>query len=69
MLGNPSAVTAANVRFYAQAVIFGTATIAFYRGAWMLQDMFLFPGNPLASALVSVFIGLTFFTLFDNALI
>jgi hypothetical protein len=59
----------ATAKFYAQTALFGIATIAFYRGTWMLFDLFLFPASPLHSACVSVLIGLCFFVLFDNALI
>jgi hypothetical protein len=64
-----SAETSMTVRFYAQTALFGIATIAFYRGTWMLLDLFLFPASPLLSACLSVLIGLIFFVIFDNALV
>ena len=59
----------ASARYYAQAVLFGVATIALNRGGWMLLDIFLLPASPLLSALASLLIGFIFFVLFDNALL
>ena len=67
--GAPDTGLRESVAYYSQALIFACASIAFYRGAWMLMDKYLFPGNMLLSALASVLIGFLFFVLFNNPLI
>jgi hypothetical protein len=56
------------LRYYVRAALFAVATIAFYRGAWGLLDIYLLPSSPLLSAIASCLIGLIFFALYDNAL-
>lgn len=34
------------------------AVVAIWRGAWMLLDIYLLPGSPLLSALISIALGL-----------
>lgn len=43
-------------------LLIGVSVIAFWRGAWGLMDVYLFPENFLLSHLTSLFIG--FFILF-----
>lgn len=40
-----------------KAVLIGLAVISFWRGAWGLMDMYLFPNNLLLSNLLSLVIG------------
>jgi hypothetical protein len=40
------------------AIIVGFAIVAFWRGTWMLMDIFLFPDNDLFSSLSAIFIGI-----------
>lgn len=35
-------------------VLAAIGIVACWRGAWMLMDLYLFPGNPLLSALLSL---------------
>lgn len=39
-------------------IYIGIAVVMFWRGTWGLLDMFLFPGNELASYILSAGIGL-----------
>ena len=39
-------------------IIIAFAIICFWRGAWGIMDLYLFPGNHLASYLISILIGI-----------
>ena len=41
------------------SVVIGASIILFWRGIWMLADMFLFPNDILLSATVSLLVGLS----------
>lgn len=40
------------------AIMVGFALIIFWRGVWMLADIYLFPNNPILSALLSIAMGI-----------
>ena len=40
------------------ALLVGLALILFWRGAWMLADLYLLPDNPFLSAIISIIIGI-----------
>jgi len=39
-------------------IIIAFAIVAFWRGAWGILDVFLFPNNPLSSSVASLLIGI-----------
>lgn len=39
-------------------LLVGTAVILFWRGAWGLMDLYIFPNNPVISYVVSLLVGL-----------
>jgi hypothetical protein len=39
-------------------ILLGFAIIAFWRGAWGLMDIYLFPNNHVLSLWISVFLGI-----------
>ncbi len=41
------------------AVIVGVGVISFWRGLWLLMDLFIFPGHPAISGLFTTLFGLT----------
>lgn len=45
-------------RSYLHILFVGLSVVFFWRGAWGLMDLYLFPNNPLASYLTSFIIGL-----------
>jgi hypothetical protein len=47
-----------NTHLYS-ALLIGIAVVSFWRGAWGLMDLYLFPDNPPLSFIVSLVIGLT----------
>ena len=46
------------------AIIIGLSIVIFWRGAWGLMDLYLFPGNETLSYITSIILGL--FLLFIN---
>ena len=40
------------------ALLVGFALILFWRGVWMLADLYLLPDNPTISAIASIIIGI-----------
>ncbi|MBN1275410.1 hypothetical protein JXA12_03900 [Candidatus Woesearchaeota archaeon] len=40
------------------SLLIGVAVVAFWRGAWGLMDLYVLPGNPSASFLLSMVAGL-----------
>ena len=48
--------------------ITGTGLVIFWRGLWGLLDIYLFPGNPLLSYVVSAGIGLVILYINDFSL-
>ncbi len=40
------------------ALLAALGIVAFWRGAWMLLDIYLFPGNPVLSGVTSLVAGL-----------
>jgi hypothetical protein len=40
------------------ALLAALGIVAFWRGAWMLLDIYLFPGNPVLSGVTSLLAGL-----------
>lgn len=40
------------------ALLVGSGVVFFWRGIWGLADVLLFPGNPLASHVVSLLLGI-----------
>ncbi len=41
------------------ALLIGIAVVSFWRGAWGLMDLYLFPDNPSLSFVVSLVVGLS----------
>ncbi len=39
------------------ALVVGLAVVSFWRGAWQLMDLFLFPNNYILSNVVSLVVG------------
>lgn len=39
-------------------IMLALAAVAFWRGAWGIMDIYLFPSNPIISFVVSLFLGL-----------
>ncbi len=39
-------------------ILIGIAIVLFWRGTWILCDLYLFPNNPPLSGLISIFIAL-----------
>lgn len=39
-------------------LIVGTAVVLFWRGAWGLMDLYIFPDNPAVSYIISLIAGL-----------
>ncbi len=48
---------AAKKRSHLHILLVGMAVILFWRGAWGLMDLYLFPDNPLVSYIVSLVAG------------
>ena len=47
------------------AILVGFALIIFWRGVWMLSDLYLFPDNPTLSAVISIVTGILILYLRD----
>ena len=50
------------------ALVVGVAIVAFWRGAWQLMDLFIFPENYLLSNIVSLLVGLLVLVLMHRAI-
>ncbi len=50
------------------ALVVGLAIVAFWRGAWQLMDLFVFPENQLLSNVVSFVVGFLVLVLMHRAI-
>ncbi len=52
----------------ALALVVGLAVVAFWRGAWQLMDLFVFPENQLWSNVISLVVGFLVLVLMHRAI-
>ena len=62
----PRATTLTGRRYYLKAFFIGIAAIIVWRGVWLLLDLYLFPRNLTASAIISISAGLLLFALYGE---
>ncbi|MCH9716774.1 MAG: hypothetical protein K0U52_06780 [Gammaproteobacteria bacterium] len=53
-------------RYYLKAFFIGLAAIIVWRGVWLLLDLYLFPSNLTASAIISISAGMLLFVLYGE---
>tara|TARA_R110002153_G_scaffold121572_1_gene267199 strand:- start:1737 stop:2000 length:264 start_codon:yes stop_codon:yes gene_type:complete len=49
-----------------RSLILGVAAIAVWRGLWTLQDLYLFPKEPVLSCIISILIGIIIFYIYSE---
>ena len=62
----PLATSAIGKRYYLRALFIGLAAIIVWRGVWLLLDLYLFPQNLTASAILSISMGMLLFVLYGE---
>ncbi|BCU09114.1 hypothetical protein [Sicyoidochytrium minutum DNA virus] len=62
----PIISTPSGSRYYLKAFFIGLAAIIVWRGVWLLLDLYLFPQNLTASAIISITAGLLLFVLYGE---
>ena len=50
------------------ALVIGLAVVSFWRGAWQLMDLFVFPNDYLLSNIVSIVVGFVILVLAHRAI-
>lgn len=62
----PVGTTNQGKRYYLKAFFIGLAAIIVWRGVWLLLDLYLFPQNLTASAVISISAGMLLFVLYGE---